>query len=238
MTIYRAEVYLPTGVTQLSTVLVSTDGATGPWYSATLPAPAPLVGGSATGALALWAAACHAIYPAVLFAFTWSDTTGKVTLAADAACWLKFSDSQADLLGFSELVHALEDGATSDEVPLGAAVLRGLSASVAQPRAASDLYEYRGGRAASLHTRRETRHAVEAVVDEAALAVLEGGPLLRTGLHLLTLGDPAVAYDPAAGVWDGQLAVTPVAESLRIDQLEGQEAQTILTFEAVAGRAP
>ena len=237
MTIYRAEVYLPTGVEQLSDVLVSTTGDTGPWNSATLPSAAPLAGGSVTGALALWAAACHVVYSAVAFSFTWDDATGLVTLSADAAAWLKLSDSQADLLGFSALVHDLAAGATSDETPLGAAVLLGLSASVAQPRAGSELYEYRGGRAAALHTRRETRHLVEAVVAADAADVLEGGPLLRAGLHLLTLGDPAAAYDAAAGVWDGQLAVTPVAGSLRIDQIEGQEAEAVLTFEAVAGRA-
>lgn len=235
--IYRAEVYLPAGLPQLSRLQVSTASSSGPWTAVDLPSAAPLVGGAFTGALAAWAAAAATAVPTRAFSFTWSDTTGLVTLSATGGdAWVQLTDSQADLLGFSVLTLDLAAGATSDEVPLGAAVLLGVSASVAKPKARAELFEFRGGRIASYHGQRSTWHQIEAAVPETIIDRLEDGPLLRTGLHLLTLGDPAAAYDAAAGVWNGQLAVTPVAGSLRIERVEGQEAEAVLTFDAVAGR--
>lgn|GEM_PF-3191574 len=233
--VYRAEIFLPTGVGQLDTLKFSTTGPTGPWTSVTLDQPYPIAGGDDTGALEYWATAVSAALSPLNVTAYWDDSTGTVTFTASATCYLLLSETLAELLGFSNTLHKLGGaGVSSDRTPSGIAKLGGVSVTPPAPKDKATLYEYRGGRFDSYSTMRERWHRVEALVPEATIDVLENSTLLRSGLQLLTLGDPDLTY--SVGSWDGQIALTPVPESLRIERVEGEGDDAVISFDAVAGR--
>lgn len=211
--IWRAEVWVYDAIRQLGVLEVSTVSGTGPWTDLQLTEPRTLRG-AAVEWLSLAIAAGVPMSGFVLL-------TGPVrfVISASGAMWVRLSETQADLFGFSTQVLNLATPQTSDLQPLGLQDVLGLSVYPPAFRGQARLNEYRGGRARSHHYARSVVHQIEAHLTAEQAALLEHGPLFRAGRQRLACGDPATAY--AATALDGFLDLYIPAQEIEVAQVEG-----------------
>ena len=226
---YRAELWLTHLVPQIATIEWTEVLSPGPgdWVELTLTETAPL-----GAALAEWAALATA---AGAYTYTFEVTpSGLVSLTSTATAWVRLTLTQQALLGFEFAANQMSLTATSDQTPRGVHAPEGISVFLPATRSSATLTELRGGRIDSYVTRRETLHHVEVLVQEDDIDALEDGQLYRVGKHRLWHGDASTAYGQENLC--GYIDLYPVAETLDIDRVEGDEAEAVLTFLATAGR--
>lgn len=232
MTLYLAEKWLYADLDPTALIEISTTSASGPWTEIRLTTTAPL-----RTALEEWETLATAAL-APTFAFSFDTSTNEVVLDADAAWYLRLSETMAELLGFSSLVYSVTGSPyelRSDTTPMGIATLPdGLEILPPVTEEGSELAEYRAGRAAAYHYQRSLVVEAEAILGSDRTAVLDG-PLLVHGRARLVCGDDAAAY--SSSNLDGYLDVDllPTEDALEIRPLDELDEDIAVRFRGSMG---
>jgi len=220
---YIAEIWLYHGLTPTSLFRYSDTSDSGPWTDFQLSAPMTIR--DALAALATEISTDLGIACAITF-----DAANRVVFTADAVVWVGLTDTLADLLGFSDPVIYCNDGepAESDKTPLGIAACDGISIPPPWEVEASELREYRGGRAVGYHRQRVRMLRAQVALDIERLVALEGGTLLHSGKHRF-MGpniDPFGVAD-----LDGYHDAWPL-KTRSLTAVEGEDGLAMMTFDA------
>lgn len=219
---YVAEIWLYHALTPTSFFRYSDTSDSGPWTDFQLSAPMTIR--DALAALATEISTDLGIDLQITF----NAATNRVMFATDWTVWIEFTDTLANLLGFSTTVVEVNDGGGSDETPVGITACDGISIPPPWEIESSELREYRGGRAVGYHRQRVRMLRAQVALDIERLVALEGGTLLHSGKQRFS-GPNADPFGVAD--LDGYHDAWPL-KTRSLTAVEGEDGLAVMTLDA------